>query len=35
MRCGGRGEEGMLKVLEIVRKVGRQGEYIYGVGGFS
>jgi len=35
MRCGSRGEEGMSKVLEIVSKVGRQGEYIYGLGGFS
>jgi hypothetical protein len=35
MRCGSRGEEGVLKVLEIVSKVGRQGEYIYGLGGFS
>jgi len=23
------------KILEIVSKVGRQGEYIYGLGGFS
>lgn len=35
MRCGSRGEEGVSKVLEIVSKVGRQGEYIYGLGGFS
>jgi len=35
MRCGRRGEEGMSKVLEIVNKVARQGEYIYGIGGFS
>jgi hypothetical protein len=34
MRCGDRGEESVLKVLEIVWKVGRQGEYIYGLGGF-
>jgi len=34
-RCGSRGEEGVSKVLEIVSKVGRQGEYIYGLGGFS
>jgi len=35
MGHGSRGEEGVLKVLEIVSKVGRQGEYIYGLGGFS
>jgi len=35
MQCGRRGEEGVLKVLEIASKVGRQGEYIYGRGGFS
>jgi len=35
MRYGSRGEEGVLKVLEIVCKVRRQGEYIYGLGGFS
>jgi hypothetical protein len=35
MRCGSRGEEGVSKILEIVSKVGRQGEYIYGLGGFS
>jgi len=35
MRCGTRGEEGVSKVLEIVSKVGRQGEYIYRLGGFS
>jgi hypothetical protein len=35
MRCGSRGEEGVLKVLEIVSKVGRQGEDIYRLGGFS
>ena len=35
MRCGSRGEEGVSKVLEIVSKVGTQGEYIYGLGGFS
>ena len=35
MHCGSRGEEGVSKVLEIVRKAGRQGEYIYGLGGFS
>jgi len=35
MRCGSRVEEGVSKVLEIVSKVGRQGEYIYGLGGFS
>jgi len=35
MGCGSRGEEGVSKVLEIVSKVGRQGEYIYGLGGFS
>ena len=29
------GDKGVLKVLEIVSKVGRQGEYIYGLGGFS
>jgi len=35
MRCGTRGEECVSKVLEIVGKVGRQGKYIYGLGGFS
>jgi len=35
MRCGSRGEEGVLKILEIVSKVGRQREYIYGHGGFA
>jgi len=30
-----RGEEGVSKVLEIVSMVGRQGEYIYGLGEFS
>jgi len=35
MRCGSRDEEGVSKVLEIVSKVGRQGEYIYRLGGFS
>jgi len=35
MRCGSRGEEGVSKVLEIVSKVGRQGEYVDGLGGFS
>jgi len=35
MRSGSNGEEGVSKVLEIVSKVGRQGEYIYGLGGFS
>jgi len=34
-RCGSRGEKGVSKVLEIVSKVGRQGGYIYGLGGFS
>jgi len=34
MRCCSRGEEGVSKVLEIVSMVGRQGEYIYGLGGF-
>jgi len=33
MRCGSRGEHGVLKVLEIVSKVGSQGEYISGLGG--
>jgi len=32
MGCGGRGEEGVPKVLEIVSKVGRVGEYICGLG---
>jgi len=35
MPCGSRGEEGVSKILEIVSKVGRQGEYIYGLGRFS
>jgi len=35
MHCSSRGKEGVSKVLEIVSKVGRQGEYIYGLGGFS
>jgi len=35
MRCGSWGEEGLSKVLEIVIKVGMQGDYIYGLGGFS
>jgi len=35
MRYGDRGEEGVSKVLEIVSTVGRQGEHIYGLGGFS
>jgi len=35
MRCGSRGEEGVSNVLEIVSKEGRQGEYIYGLGGIS
>jgi len=35
MRYGRSGEEGVLKVLEIVSNVGRQGKYIYGLGGFS
>jgi len=33
MQWGSRGEEGVLKVLEIVSKVGRQGKFIYGLGG--
>jgi len=33
MRCSSRGEESVLKVLEIVSKVGRQGKYEYGLGG--
>jgi len=35
MQCGSSGKEGMSKVLEIVGKVSRQGEYIYWLGGFS
>jgi len=35
MRCGSSGEEGVSKVLESVTQVGRQVEYIYGLGGFS
>jgi len=35
MRFSSRGEKGVLKVLEIVSKVGRQAECIYGLGGFS
>jgi len=34
-RCGSRGEEGVSKVLENVGNVGRQGKYIYGIGGIS
>ena len=34
MPCGSRGEEGVSNVLESLSKVGRQGKYIYGVGGF-
>ena len=34
MRFSSRGEKGVLKVLEIVSKVGRQAECIYGLGGF-
>jgi len=33
MRCGSRGEEGVSRVLEIVSMVGRQGEYMHGLGG--
>jgi len=35
MPCGSRGEEVVSKVLEIISQVGRQGKYIYGLGGFS
>jgi len=35
MHCWSKGEEGVSKVLEIVSKVGRQGEYIYGLWGLS
>jgi len=35
MRCARRGEEGVLKVVEIVSMVGRQGKYIYGYGGVT
>ena len=35
MQCGSRDEEGVSKVLEILSKVGRQGKYIYGLGGIS
>jgi len=35
MRYGSRAEEGVLKGLEIISKVGRQGKYISGLGGFS
>jgi len=35
MLFGRRDEDGVLKVLVIVSKVGGQGEYIYGLGGFS
>jgi len=34
-QCGSRGEEAVSKDLEIVSKVGRQGEYIYWLGGVS
>jgi len=32
---GSAGVEGVSKVLEIVSKLGWQGEYIYRLGGFS
>jgi len=35
MQCSSRGEEGASKVLEIVSEVGRQGEYIHRLGGYS
>jgi len=35
MGCGSRGVESVWKVLQIVSMVGRKGEYIYGLGGFS
>jgi len=35
MQCGSRAEEGVSKVQEIVSEVGRQGNYIYAIGGFS
>jgi len=35
MQYGSKGEEGVSMVLEIVCRVGRQGEYIYGLGGVS
>jgi len=35
MQCGSSGQQGVSKVLWIVCKVGRQGEYIHGLGGFS
>jgi hypothetical protein len=35
MQSGDSGEEGVSRVLEIVSKVGRQGKYIYRLGGFS
>jgi hypothetical protein len=33
MKFSSRGEEDVLKVLENVSKVGRQGKYEYGLGG--
>jgi len=35
IQCGSRGEEGVSNILEIVSKAGMQGEYIYGLEGFS
>jgi len=33
IQCGSKGEEGMLKVMEIVSNVGRRGGYLYGFAG--
>jgi len=33
-QCGSRGQESVSNVLEIVSEVGRQGEYISGLGGY-
>jgi len=35
MQCGSRGKHSVSKVLEILGKVRRQGEHIYGLAGFA
>jgi hypothetical protein len=35
MRCGSCGEHSVLMMLQIVSTVGRQGKFVYGLGGFS